>query len=489
MATKASIESRFIINGRLRLRSPLLIGMENKGYSGTDKKVQKDEYGHPYIPASSLCGALRHYFFNRLRLPSEDRQGLEYFWGSDKAGRISDSEIIQQSAFIVQDLEAMAETETTVRDGIKINSRTGAAEDMKKYEFEVVEPGPTFEFKAEVIVRDGFPADIFAKTINTIVKALANGEIALGAMTAKGFGRCKLEEYRVYKYNFGDKDTTKKDRIDTIVAWLNRDRAGTASSTTASDNYAIELDFDNVYPGIHNRFALKAEFYIKNSLIVKAYSGLPEDPDAMHIRSSGRDIIPGTSIKGAIRARAIKILNTLGADGGEMVKDLFGWAPDTADESQNIVRGKSSGKRKSRLIVEEACITGSPKEKEIQCRTRINRFTGGVIGGGLFDSAPIWGGEDRVLVNINLKIEDFERWEAGLMLLVLKDLWDGDLPLGGEKNIGRGVLIGRKAHISIKEKSYILECGGGNLLIEGKGEELENLVQSLLEKCTTGKGA
>ncbi|HBT15863.1 MAG TPA: hypothetical protein DEB05_02775, partial [Firmicutes bacterium] len=69
------------------------------------------------------------------------------------------------------------------------------------------------------------------------------------------------------------------------------------------------------------------------------------------------------------RARAVKILNTLGLDGNEMGKELFGWAPNSANEEE---------KKKSRMIVEEVQIAGGLKEKETQFRTKIDRFTGGV---------------------------------------------------------------------------------------------------------------
>ncbi|MGQ9815302.1 MAG: hypothetical protein ACUVR3_09155, partial [Candidatus Roseilinea sp.] len=38
--------------------------------------------------------------------------------------------------------------------------------------------------------------------------------------------------------------------------------------------------------------------------------------------------------------------------------------------------------------------------------------------------------------------------EIGLLLLLLKDLWTGDLPLGGESSVGRGRLKGVQAVIS-----------------------------------------
>ena len=42
------------------------------------------------------------------------------------------------------------------------------------------------------------------------------------------------------------------------------------------------------------------------------------------------------------------------------------------------------------------------------------------------------------------------RLELGLLLLLLKDLWTGDLPLGGESSVGRGRLRGKEAVMDYK---------------------------------------
>src|SRR5690554_5381774 len=102
------VTGRFIIKGDLLLKSPLLIGTGEKGDQNKDIAVQKDEHGLPYIPASSLCGALRHYFFNYLKLPDTDGKQLEYFWGSEKKGQMpneGEKEDIFQSSFLLHDLK------------------------------------------------------------------------------------------------------------------------------------------------------------------------------------------------------------------------------------------------------------------------------------------------------------------------------------------------------------------------------------------------
>jgi len=42
----------------------------------------------------------------------------------------------------------------------------------------------------------------------------------------------------------------------------------------------------------------------------------------------------------------------------------------------------------------------------------------------------------------------------GLLLLLLRDLWTGDLPLGGESSVGRGRLKGRSATLAYDGKTW-----------------------------------
>ncbi|WP_269849664.1 hypothetical protein [Methanosarcina horonobensis] len=70
---------------------------------------------------------------------------------------------------------------------------------------------------------------------------------------------------------------------------------------------------------------------------------------------------------------------------------------------------------------------------------------------------PLWSKGNDEALNVKIKIEKYEPWEAGLMMQVLKDLWCGDLAIGGEKNVGRGVLQGLSAAIKWKIKSFRLK--------------------------------
>lgn len=90
-----------------------------------------------------------------------------------------------------------------------------------------------------------------------------------------------------------------------------------------------------------------------------------------------------------------------------------------------------------------------------QSRNRIDRFTGGTIDSALFTDKPIWQTDkSKATISINLRVQDCEQKEAGLMLLLMKDLWLGNLSIGGNKAIGRGVLKGKNVLYNMMEKAF-----------------------------------
>jgi len=70
----------------------------------------------------------------------------------------------------------------------------------------------------------------------------------------------------------------------------------------------------------------------------------------------------------------------------------------------------------------------------------IDRFTQGVVPTALFDEQPYVGGT----VHLRFELRNPRDGEIGLLLLVLKDLLTGQLPIGGTSSVGRGVLVGRR---------------------------------------------
>ncbi len=235
-----------------------------------------------------------------------------------------------------------------------------------------------------------------------------------------------------------------------------------------------------------NDFTIDAYFELKNSIIVGSYpidSDTTFDANAVHIQSGGENIIPGSSLKGAIRARAERILNTLACDRkdkkkriNEIFEELFGIV-ELAGQSRKVIR--------SRVRIEESRI---PKVvAEMKSRIRIDRFTGGTIEGALFNTVPLFRKGEVIDfreegIHLTITIQDYQEHEVGLLLLVLKDLWTGDLPIGGEKGVGRGILKGINATImSTDKESNVIEQEESGLKIKDSAK-LEAFVYALVKE-------
>ena len=80
--------------------------------------------------------------------------------------------------------------------------------------------------------------------------------------------------------------------------------------------------------------------------------------------------------------------------------------------------------------------------------------------------------------------------EVGLLLLVLKDLWTGFLPVGGSSSVGRGRLQGRAAQIEYGSNKWTLVADGAEkvtLSPDGAAETLNKYVTAFTQYVTGGR--
>lgn len=203
------------------------------------------------------------------------------------------------------------------------------------------------------------------------------------------------------------------------------------------------------------QFSLSATFGLDGSsvLIRSGFGEADNGPDMEHLHAlnaAGKrvPVISGTSWAGIMRHRALRIVNTLAGDNTDSVEKaiqlisrLFG------DMSKAMVRPKAS-----RVTVDETEIRYG--QHFYQTRVRIDRFTGGAFPTGLFEQAPVYGRPETV-IDFALHVRDPQEHEIGLLLLVLKDLWTSDLPIGGEASVGRGRLQGIHARLNLPDHQWI----------------------------------
>ncbi len=440
------LTSKLILQGEIINISPLVIGSNKGGL--VDVELIKNEIGDFYIPATSFKGTLKHYLL--LNFKKRVKNLVNKYLGSEES----------EGIFIIQDLKAITSMNITVRDGIAIDQTKGVSKEGAKFNYEILEPNTRFKLEIEIAINDSINEGEVNKFLKTIIEELNEGHLRIGAMNTKGYGKIKLDKFSLFEFNF---PTDGGDWFNYLI------------NKSIDPKLEISLkDYDSYEYIKNDKCIFKISFQIKSSLIIGATPSNPNDPDKIHILSNGIPVLTGTSIKGALKARAIKIINTLGGNGDEMLRDLFGWIDLT---------NKSKTKYKSRVILNDEVIENVNKTKHN--RIKIDRFTGGTIMGALFSSQPLWHENEKI--NITLSLKQAKEWEIGLLLQVFKDLWNEDLPIGGEINVGRGLLIGDLITIIFNNEKFEISKNKEILAIVGDKNKLENFSQALINEIGDGK--
>lgn len=420
---------KIILKANLELISPLMIGSGESEISDRDILLNKE--GKPFIPASSFMGKL----YNEL---SSDKK--KKYFGQKKAGendkneeenKAESSKFEHQSYIICDDLHLSDDSakNTAIRDGIRINPETGLVEKETKFDYQVLEPGNHFALEMSINVEPDDNYNDCKELMKNIVNVLSNRQFALGGKTSSGFGNLQAQNIKVMEYDFADKKQA--------AAYLLKKETENLFSEYIEEN-----------PMLNDEFRINASFQIVNSFLIRSYSKTPYGSDATQIKCGDKFVLPGTSLRGALRARAQKILNLLWENKKDevdmFIAALFG---TTSLEKKNEYSVPSS------LYVSETVIDNV--ECQLQNRIQIDRFTGGTIESALFDSMPVFPvpNDEAQLVNLTLTIHKPLPSQKGLLLLLLKDLYTSELPIGGEKNVGRGLLKGTKATVTNGDES------------------------------------
>ncbi|MCS7001245.1 MAG: RAMP superfamily CRISPR-associated protein [Dehalococcoidia bacterium] len=472
-AKSRQIVERVVIEGTLRLETPARFGNgDDEGSLLTLIVDETPEGPRPLLTGASIAGALRSYLteVELGDLPRRSDRRARLFGAKDDPDRraplaltvrlfggAKGDETGEQSALIVDDAYGSAEG-FALRSGVRLAAASRTAEEGKLYTFMVWPAGTTFPLRFELAIARDENADDLKRALATALTGLSTGAIPLGARKRRGFGRVSVRDWRVKAYPVGTPSG--------MLAWVKDGAKRLADlNVTASPTIAAALAPNGaLIPDRRTTCRIEATFAIDGSLLIREPSDVA---DMRHLRSGDKSVVSGTSLAGAIRARAQKIVNTIAAERAKaVIDDLFGVF---GDEDKN-------GKRQaSRVTVEERPIDGG-KGDLVQSRVSIDRFTGGALDTALFNQQPHFGGN----VTVAMTVRQPKPAEIGLLLLVLKDLWTGDLPIGGEQSVGRGRLNGQKATITADGKEWTLTADGDKVAVTGQAASaLEEYVQAL----------
>ncbi len=479
------VTERIFISGRLELQTPAHFGNGDSG-AKTDMPLLRDGFDvtRPLLTGASIAGALRNYLreYEKGYGIAEFQNGqlrAEQLFGHLRGNQGDENPASVESWLMVDDALGEAPDagawRVELRDGVAIDAKSRTAEINEKgkgfkYDIELLAAGTVFPLGFE-LWRNETNADLL-ESLALALKGLEEGRIGLGMRKRRGYGEVKVTGWRVWRYSL---NTTAG-----LLGWLNHDPGQGGMS---GDDILSLLEVTPTFKHQGTAFSVKAEFHLENSLLIRQEGG-SSSADMAHLRSwrgeVERPILSGTSLAGVIRGRALRIANTLNQDKGEtLVNEMFGRRIRHAND-------EASG---SRVVVQETVIENGIEER-IQNRVKLDRFTGGAYPQALFSQKPVWGkGSGEVTtVRVHLALRKPEnglpeqRFQAsvGLLLLVLKDLWLTDLPLGGESSVGRGRVCGHCATLTLGDKTWTLTQEGEKLTVLGSSQtELEQFVVAL----------
>ena len=468
-----NIYKRIIVKGTLVLDTPTCLGSGNSD-SLTDLALLRDSVDEDkaLLTGASIAGALRNYLYEY----NLDLALVASLFGADRRDDQGD-----QSPLIVNDSISTEKIDIELRDGVKIDGNKGVAVDAAKYDFELLSAGTQFPLFFELLIEKKHQElQKQSEYENNLKQGLAialsgfeKGEIAIGMKKRRGFGRCKVDNWQVWEFDL--KNTKQR------LAWLTFDRDWASEYAIPSNAKKIEQIFGDIGDDQRDRFTITATFSLVGSMLIRSaeYSE-HKTPDAVHLKSKRNDktesIISGTSLAGVLRHRAVRIVKTL----DQKLETQDGREPEIVEQIFGFVVEEEKLAQASRLVVQERVIEKSTEL--VQTRIAIDRFTGGALHGALFDAQPVFG-SDETRVNLQLELRNPAPHEIGLLLLLLKDLWTGDLPIGGESSIGRGRLQGICADITYQGNKWKIQ-GKDSLTItqDSAQESLESYVQKLVKK-------
>lgn len=412
-------------------------GADALGRSATDMRLVRDASGRLFIPGSSIIGAARSHAARRALSPSN-------FALSDHDDRapINDSPAVRllfgnrlefASLLSASDAPLQGEVPPSVRDGVRIDPRTGQAhqdeEGGSKFDLEVIPAPAKFRLRLELRLPDSVPPLEQSEIISafgTVLRGFQQGEIPLGARTRRGYGAGSVREW----------DIRSVIGPAAYVAWLKSD-------PDAGDSVSLE-SLDPSASDSREFLEVRLWLNLKTSLLIRSGGNAAGDPDAVQLTESGRVVLPGTSLGGLLRHRCARIARTL--------------RPQSAEDEINAMFGptKRFGERTalsaSRVYVSETEVFDVTSQA--QTRVAIDRFTQAALEAHLFTEAAVWpnqtthGHFQGVTVRLESEGDDAKfHSQAALLLMAIKDLWLGSLSVGGGAAVGRGVCSGRKMTI------------------------------------------
>ena len=311
------------------------------------------------------------------------------------------------------------------RHGVGIDRTTGAASDGALYEHEFLPRSTKFDIRITAEGRDDEPmgrdqsegipgpasSDTVKKLLEFIVDVLTSGAVCLGGRTGSGQGTIQVIEPKLRRTGKTTDTGALTEPADVLDALIGEDEEGTPIPLELG-GWSLEEPARITI----NWWSPTGIFVAEDENLTKQRKEKAQetDPTANGVTEPLRDpsvpwdeaqlLIPGTSIRGALRSRASRIARTVLAARDELSKFASHDLHEQIAGEPNLVRYMfGSTEYRGAVTVHDCLSTERGKRIEVT-HNAIDRWTGGVIDGGLFTEAVYLGTHwEPITIDIDLR--------------------------------------------------------------------------------------
>ena len=439
--------TRYELTIPVELTSELHIGgvdeVPERDGEGTVIRFCRNGLGEPAIPGRSVRGAVRaacNVLWEERKL-KDDPSGTfsetnwKSLWGDDRThheGNSPDDVLpVRRSALTFHAVSFpqykdsdSGESPLPRRHGVGIDRTTGAASDGALYEHEFLPRGTAFTIRITAEGRDGeqkndterkgnkqsegipgpASSDTVEKLLEFIVDVLKSDTFSLGGRTGSGQGKIQVIEPKLRRFSGTTDAGTLTTPADVLNALIGQDEEGT-SLPLKLGGWSLEKPtrITITWWSPTGIFIAEDEKLTKQRKAAQEAEnkkkGIEEEVhevvyplrDPSEEWENAQLLIPGTSIRGALRSRASRIARTVLSARRELEPFASRDLHDQIATEPNLVRYMFGCTEYRGAITVHDCMS----EKTGTCvevtHNAIDRWTGGVIDGGLFTEAIFLG--------------------------------------------------------------------------------------------------
>lgn len=439
--------TRYELTIPVTLTSELHIGgvdaVPDRDGEGTVIRFCRNGLGEPAIPGRSVRGAVRaacNVLWEERKL-KDDPSGTfsetnwKSLWGDDRThheGNSPDDVLpVRRSALTFHAVSFpqykdsdSGESPLPRRHGVGIDRTTGAASDGALYEHEFLPRGTAFTIRITAEGRDGeqkndterkgnkqsegipgpASSDTVEKLLEFIVDVLKSDTFSLGGRTGSGQGKIQVIEPKLRRFSGTTDAGTLTTPADVLNALIGQDEEGT-SLPLKLGGWSLEKPtrITITWWSPTGIFVAEDEKLTKQRKAAQEAEnkkkGIEEEVhevvyplrDPSEEWENAQLLIPGTSIRGALRSRASRIARTVLAARDELPTFASHDLHEQIAAEPNLVRYMFGCTEYRGALTVHDCLSKKTGTCVEITHNAIDRWTGGVIDGGLFTEAVYLG--------------------------------------------------------------------------------------------------